>query len=65
VSDPVSPGDTLLVVEAMKMEYALRAPFAGEVEELLVRVGDQVVLDQVVARVRPRGDEVPSPNDQG
>ncbi|NNN08757.1 MAG: ATP-grasp domain-containing protein [Acidimicrobiaceae bacterium] len=50
--DAVSLGDALLVVEAMKMEYPLRAPLAGEVAELLVRVGDQVALDQVVARVR-------------
>jgi acetyl-CoA/propionyl-CoA carboxylase biotin carboxyl carrier protein len=63
-SDTVSLGDTLLVVEAMKMEYPLRAPLAGEVAELLVRVGDQVVLDQVVARVRTGevadADAVPS-----
>lgn len=63
-SDTVSLGDTLLVVEAMKMEYPLRAPLAGDVAELLVRVGDQVVLDQVVARVRTGGvadaDAVPS-----
>ncbi len=54
--DEVAQGDALLVVEAMKMEYALRAPFAGEVAEVLVRVGDQVVLDQVVARVRARAE---------
>ncbi|MDE3139327.1 MAG: ATP-grasp domain-containing protein [Acidobacteriota bacterium] len=48
----VAPGDTLVVVEAMKMEYALVAPFAGRVDEVLVTRGDQVVLDQVTVRVR-------------
>ncbi len=65
-SDEVSLGDTLLVVEAMKMEYPVRAPLAGEIAELLVRVGDQVVLDQVVARVRgvEGADAVPAPSDR-
>ena len=63
-NDRVSPGDALVVVEAMKMEYALRSPFTGQVEELLVHVGDQVVLDQVVARVRADVDEAASSSDQ-
>nr|MBW4030899.1 ATP-grasp domain-containing protein [Acidobacteriota bacterium] len=49
----VARGQTLLVVEAMKMEYALVAPFAGEVAEVRVARGDQVELDQVVVRVHP------------
>jgi acetyl-CoA/propionyl-CoA carboxylase biotin carboxyl carrier protein len=48
----VSLGEPLLVVEAMKMEYPLRAPVTGQVADILVHRGDQVVLDQVVARVR-------------
>jgi acetyl-CoA/propionyl-CoA carboxylase biotin carboxyl carrier protein len=49
--DTVAKGDVLLVVEAMKMEHALAAPFDGEVTELPVRVGDQVVVDQLLVTV--------------
>ena len=47
----VSKGETLVVVEAMKMEHALTAPFDGTVDEVDVRVGDSVVLDQLLAVV--------------
>lgn len=36
----VKKGDEILVVEAMKMENALRAPRAGVVKSLAVKVGD-------------------------
>ncbi|WP_370566248.1 biotin carboxylase N-terminal domain-containing protein [Cryobacterium sp. BB736] len=49
--DRVTEGQTLVTVEAMKMEHKLAAPAAGEVE-ITVSVGDLVRLDQVVARVR-------------
>ena len=32
------------VLEAMKMELALKAPFAGTVAEVAVATGDQVAL---------------------
>jgi acetyl/propionyl-CoA carboxylase alpha subunit len=38
----VSKGQTLLVLEAMKMEHALTAPFDGTVETLSVELGAQV-----------------------
>jgi acetyl/propionyl-CoA carboxylase alpha subunit len=38
----VTKGQTLLTLEAMKMEHALIAPFDGTVDELSVTVGDQV-----------------------
>jgi 3-methylcrotonyl-CoA carboxylase alpha subunit len=38
----VSAGQTLVVVEAMKMEHAIRAPAAGVVEAVRVRLGDRV-----------------------
>jgi acetyl-CoA/propionyl-CoA carboxylase biotin carboxyl carrier protein len=50
--DEVEEGQVLIVVEAMKMEHALSAPFAGTVG-LDVRTGDQVVVDQVLATVVP------------
>jgi acetyl-CoA/propionyl-CoA carboxylase biotin carboxyl carrier protein len=51
VGQAVPAGAALLVVEAMKMEHTLTAPHAGTVAELLVRVGDQVVVDQELAHV--------------
>jgi acetyl-CoA/propionyl-CoA carboxylase biotin carboxyl carrier protein len=40
----VAEGDVLGVVEAMKMELALKAPFAGTVTDVAAAVGDQVSL---------------------
>ncbi len=57
----VDIGDPLVVVEAMKMEHTVRAPFAGRLAELLVQVGDQVAVDQPLARVVPP-DPVPAPD---
>lgn len=42
VGDIVKRGQELLVVEAMKMENALIAPFDGVVRSLLVKTGDMV-----------------------
>jgi 3-methylcrotonyl-CoA carboxylase alpha subunit len=42
VGDRVSAGQTLLVVEAMKMEHAIRAPRAGVVTAVRYRVGERV-----------------------
>lgn len=53
-SDPeVHVGETLVVVSAMKMEHVLVAPRDGTVD-ILVREGDSVVVDEIVARVNPR-----------
>ncbi len=40
--DTVRKGDELVVVEAMKMENAVRAPRAGRVKSVSARVGDMV-----------------------
>ena len=49
--DAVTQGQRLLVLEAMKMEHALTAPFDGVVAELLVSAGDQVQVEQMLVRV--------------
>ncbi len=43
VGDRVAVGQRLAVIEAMKMEHTLRAPFAGVVVQVPVRTGAQVV----------------------
>lgn len=40
--DVVEPGDVVLVLEAMKMEFALRAGRRGRIEKLCAGPGDQV-----------------------
>jgi 3-methylcrotonyl-CoA carboxylase alpha subunit len=47
----VTKGQTLLALEAMKMEHALLAPFAGTVGELAVSVGDQVAENVTLVRI--------------
>jgi biotin carboxyl carrier protein len=49
--DPVSKGQTLLVLEAMKMEIRIRAPRGGAVAELMVTVGQTVERGQVLIRI--------------
>ena len=48
----VLAGEALVVVSAMKMEHVLVAPRDGTVD-ILVREGDSVVVDEVVARMVP------------
>ncbi|MFD6246033.1 ATP-binding protein [Streptomyces roseolus] len=54
VGDEVEAGQSLLVVEAMKMEHVISAPHAGTVTELDVTPGTTVAMDQVLAVVTPR-----------
>jgi acetyl-CoA/propionyl-CoA carboxylase biotin carboxyl carrier protein len=44
VGAEVEEGETLAVMEAMKMELALKAPVAGTVTEVAAAAGDQVAL---------------------
>ncbi|MFI9308467.1 ATP-binding protein [Streptomyces triculaminicus] len=53
VGDEVAAGQSLLVVEAMKMEHVIAAPHAGTVTELDVTAGSTVAMDQVLAVVTP------------
>jgi geranyl-CoA carboxylase alpha subunit len=51
--DVVSIGQTLLVLEAMKMEHTVLARVAGVVEEVMVQPGGQVGPGAVVVEIRP------------
>ncbi|MFJ9180356.1 acetyl/propionyl/methylcrotonyl-CoA carboxylase subunit alpha [Streptomyces sp. NPDC102360] len=53
VGDQVAAGQSLLVVEAMKMEHVITSPHAGTVSELDVSPGTTVAMDQVLAVVDP------------
>ncbi|MFU7527639.1 acetyl/propionyl/methylcrotonyl-CoA carboxylase subunit alpha [Qipengyuania sp. ASV99] len=53
----VTAGQRLLVLEAMKMEHALTAPFDGVVEGLSVSAGAQVQVEAVLVTVVPASTE--------
>ncbi|WP_406512118.1 ATP-grasp domain-containing protein [Streptomyces sp. NBC_00161] len=57
VGDRVVAGQSLLVVEAMKMEHVISAPHSGTVTELDVSPGTTVAMDQVLAVVTPDEEE--------
>ncbi|MHC0429780.1 acetyl/propionyl/methylcrotonyl-CoA carboxylase subunit alpha [Streptomyces sp. O3] len=60
VGDEVHAGQSLLVVEAMKMEHVISAPHAGTVAEIDVTPGATVAMDQVLALVTPHDEEASS-----
>ena len=49
----VAAGETLVTVEAMKMEHRLTAPAAARVAALAVADGDQVDIGQVLVTLEP------------
>ena len=59
VGEEVTAGQSLLVVEAMKMEHVISAPHAGTVTELDVTPGATVAMDQVLAVVTPQAPQAP------
>ncbi len=48
----VKTGETVLVIESMKMENAIVSPVDGTVAEIQVKQGDQVQAGQSLAIVR-------------
>ncbi|MBB3045560.1 acetyl/propionyl/methylcrotonyl-CoA carboxylase subunit alpha [Nocardioides soli] len=51
--DRVEAGQVLLVLEAMKMELSLKAPFDGTVDGLAASTGSQVALGATLMEVQP------------
>lgn len=49
--DEVRTGQTILIVEAMKMEHTLRAPRDGKVVAVHVAAGDMVASGQALAEI--------------
>jgi acetyl-CoA carboxylase biotin carboxyl carrier protein len=53
VSGRIKPGDTLCIIEAMKLMNELEAEVSGTIEEICVENGEPVEFGQVLFRVRP------------
>lgn len=48
----VEVGSAVLVMEAMKMEYTLKADLAGTVEKIDCQVGEQVTLGKLLVQLK-------------
>ena len=48
VGDPISDGDTLCIIEAMKMMNKIESDVAGTIERIMIQNGDPVEFDQVL-----------------
>lgn len=53
VGDNVSEGDTVCIVEAMKLMNEVTAKFAAKIEKILVENGEPVEYGQALFAVRP------------
>ena len=49
--DPVKKGGILMVIEAMKMEYIIRAPYNGEVKKVNFNENDQIEIGQTTVEL--------------
>ncbi|WP_228897386.1 biotin carboxylase N-terminal domain-containing protein [Acidovorax sp. Leaf73] len=56
----LAAGDTVVVIESMKLEHSLASPAAATVVELLVVPGQQVSPGQVLARFAPAPQGAPA-----
>ncbi|MCB1160651.1 MAG: biotin/lipoyl-binding protein, partial [Leptospiraceae bacterium] len=48
----VKEGDTLIIIEAMKMETKIAAPSSGTIEEVVVKKGDVVQTDDTLLYIQ-------------
>ncbi len=57
--DKIERGQPLVIVEAMKMEHVIRAPWAATVRAVRARPGAQVDADAVLVEIAARPDAHP------
>jgi 3-methylcrotonyl-CoA carboxylase alpha subunit len=48
----VKKDDVILVIEAMKMEYLIRAPYDGKVKKVYFKEKDQIEIGQLTAEIK-------------
>jgi len=54
IDQELEPGEAIVVMEAMKMEYTLKCEAKNSVEKIFVSVGDQVPLGQVLVKLKAK-----------
>lgn len=54
--DAVQAGQAVLVMEAMKMEYTLKAEISGTIDAINCTVGEQVALGKNLVKIKPSAD---------
>ncbi len=55
VGDQVAAGDTVAMIEAMKMESSISAPVAGTVESIAAAPGSLLEPGDLILEIRPAG----------
>ena len=65
VNDSVAAGQTIAVLESMKMETAVRAPFAGRVREVLAGANAQVDAGAPLLALERAGEDARGAEDDG
>ena len=53
--DSVKKGDILMVIEAMKMEYLIRAPYAGIIKKINFKENEQIEIGQLTLELSKKG----------
>lgn len=51
VGDEIKAGDTVIILEAMKMENTITSDFNGKVKQIFVNVGDAVNADEMMIEI--------------
>ena len=49
--------DIILIIEAMKMEYLIRAPYDGVIKKTYFKEKDQIEIGQLTAEIQKKEDE--------
>ncbi|MDD4109267.1 MAG: acetyl-CoA carboxylase biotin carboxyl carrier protein subunit [Prolixibacteraceae bacterium] len=51
--DKVKEGETLLLLEAMKMQNQVRMPFDGEIVKIFVKINDTIPKRHLMIKIKP------------